>query len=80
MSKKTVVETEFCECCFEKVNVMNISNVGGKMICNECVEEMSNENKASSFETLDVYDEDIGGMFGIMSDDEIVDSFRDDYF
>ena len=60
---------EICDNCYDEVKT--VSNVAGMAVCKSCKKDMD----SASFGVLD----DTSNMVGVMSDDQVVDYYRDNY-
>ena len=63
---------DICENCYEEANLVKMQ---GMHVCNTCVSDMGAEASPESF----LLDDDIDNVLGVMSDDDVVDMFRDEY-
>jgi hypothetical protein len=68
---------DICENCYEEANLVKVK---GLQVCSSCVKEMSGSSSASGdFEDEIAVLENTYDMPGVMSDDDVVDMFRDEY-
>ena len=62
---------DICENCYEEANLVKMQ---GMQVCKTCVSDMSSESEPDS---ILINDDDLDAF--VMSDDDVVDMFRDEY-
>jgi hypothetical protein len=71
---------EICENCYDEVNT--VFNMKGMQVCKTCIADIrGGTNKTEAYEEesvalLDNFDD----MPGVMSDNDVIDMIRSDYF
>lgn len=67
---------DICENCYEEATLMKAK---GMQVCSACVKELSCSSSTAIFDDEIEALENTYDMPGVMSDDDVVDMFRDEY-
>jgi hypothetical protein len=65
---------EICENCYEEANLVRCN---GMAICKDCVSEFTSNTSYEGESEYALLDE--GDVYGVMSDDDVLDMIRDEY-
>lgn len=69
---------EICENCYEEVS--NVFKVKGIACCKSCVKDMNNEvSSVAKYNDEDAILDNSDWIPGVMSDDDVVNMFREEY-